>query len=139
LPAYRSLAVLAVAALALSACSKPAAPAAGNPNDPYSGLEPEVLAWRTAIEADHPICKEKVKGKGCEAFEVTCKAAQEITPDETKAGVTAKIVAAMTFSAKTADGSQGKSGSAFAYFSKAGGKWARAEAKPVNPSSCAPL
>jgi hypothetical protein len=45
----------------------------------------------------------------------------------------------MTFSGREADGSTGKSGSSFAVFSKAGDAWTRAESKPVNMSTCAPV
>jgi len=48
-------------------------------------------------------------------------------------------VAAMTFAGRNADGSTGKSGSSFALFSKAGDAWTRAEAMPVNLTTCAPL
>jgi hypothetical protein len=124
-------------ALALSACSQGGDKT--DPNDPYSGLDPQIVAWRDAIEAQHPACKAKVEGKGCVDFQVMCKAAQDISPDEKAKGITAQVVAAMTFDAKTPDGGTGKSGSAFALFSKAGGKWTRAEAKPVKMDSCAPL
>jgi hypothetical protein len=124
------------ALLLLTGCSQAGANTE-NPNDPYSGLAPQILAWRTDIEASHPACQTKVGGKGCESFEVTCKGAENLTPADAAKGVTAKVVAAMEFSAKTADGSTGKSGSAFAEFSKTGGQWTRTEAKPVNPQTCA--
>ena len=108
-------------------------------NDPSAGLDRQILAWRTAIETAHPACAAKVEGKGCQDFQVMCKAYQEISPDETARGVTSKIVAAMTFAGRNPDGSTGKSGSSFALFSKAGNEWTRAEAMPVNLSSCAPL
>ena len=110
-----------------------------DPADPYAGLEHEILTWRAEIEAGHPACQAKIKGKGCEAFEVTCKGAQELTAADRAKGATAKLVAAMRFSARTSDGSSGKSGSAFAEFVKARGAWTHAEAQPVNPTSCAPF
>lgn len=123
--------------LLLAACGSNESPA--DSSDPYAGLDAQVLAWRGEIEAGHPACAAKVDGKGCEAFEVTCKGAQEITPEEQAAGVTAQVVAAMRFSGRNPDGSTGKSGSAFAEFTKTGGQWTRTEAKPVNLSTCAPL
>lgn len=123
------------ATLLLAACGSGAGDAGSS--DPYAGLDAQVLAWRTEIEANHPACATKVEGKGCEAFEVTCKGAQEVTPEDNARGVTARVVAAMRFNGRTADGSSGKPGSAFAEFSKAGGQWTRAEAKPVNMSTCA--
>ena len=80
-----------------------------------------------------------MEGHGCDGFQVMCKAMQEITPDETAKGVTAQVIAAMTFNGRNPDGSSGKAGSAFAVFSKAGGQWTRAEARPVNMTTCAPL
>jgi hypothetical protein len=132
----RTPALLAACLLLLTACSQAGAKVE-NPNDPYSGLEPEILKWRADIEAEHPACQSKIDGKGCEAFEVTCKGAEALTASDRAQGVTARIVSAMNFSGRMADGSTGKSGSAFAEFSKTGGAWTRAEAKPVNPTTCA--
>jgi hypothetical protein len=123
--------------LSLAACSQGGQkPAAGDLN---AELQPQILDWRNAVEASHVACRTKVDGKGCESFEVTCKAAQDISPAETAKGVTAQVVAAMTFNGRTADGSSGKPGSAFARFTKTNGAWTRSEAKPVNMSTCAPL
>ena len=133
----RILAVSLSTLLLLSACG-PKVDETSTP-DRYSGLAPQILAWRTAIEASHPACAIKIEGRGCEAFQVTCKAAQEITTDETANGVSAQLVAAMTFNGRSSDGSSGKPGSAFAIFSKARGSWTRAEAPAVNMTSCAPL
>lgn len=126
-----------LAAFLLAACSQGAPQA--DPNDPYAGLEPQILAWRTDIEARHPTCATKVEGKGCEGFEVRCKGAQEIGPDAAAKGVTAQVVSAMTFVARNPDGSTGKPGSAFALFTKTDGEWTRTEAMPVNLTTCAPL
>jgi hypothetical protein len=132
----RSLVVTTLAAFVLAGCGKP--DSASTSADPYSGLDAEFVSWRKEIEATHPGCKLKVDKKGCEAFQITCKAQQEITPDETAQGVTAQIVAAMTFMGKGSDGSSDNPGSAFAVFSKAKGAWTRVEAPPVNLSTCAP-
>lgn len=128
---------LLLAALVLSACSS--GDNAASSSDPNAGLDAEILAWRNDVEASHPACATKVEGKGCESFEVTCKGLQELTPDEQAKGITTQVVAAMRFSARMADGSTGKAGSAFAEFTKANGQWTRAEAKPVNLSTCAPV
>lgn len=121
--------------LLLAACSS--GPKA-DPNDPNAGLEPEILNWRNDLAAQQPVCQKKVDGVACVNFEVMCKAMQDITPAEKARGVSAKVVAAITFNGHSKDGAE-KSGSAFAMFSKAGGKWSRAEAKPVNMNTCAPL
>ena len=133
----RILAANVLALLLLSACGPK--PEEARTEDRYAGLSPQILAWRTAIEASHPACAIKIEGRGCEAFQVTCKAAQEITTDEAANGVSAQLVVAMTFNGRSSDGSSGKLGSAFAVFSKARGAWTRAEAPAVNMTSCAPL
>ena len=131
-------AVAAALLVALSACSQGGG-GTSNSSDPYAGLDSEILAWRTAIEASHPACASKVEGKGCQDFQVMCKAAQDIGADEAAKGVKAKVVAAMTFAGRNPDGSTGKSGSSFANFSKTADAWTRAEAKPVNMTTCATL
>lgn len=134
------LRVFAVAGLSLTllvACSPGADTTASA--DPNAGLDSEILAWRTDLEASHPTCAAKVEGKGCQDFQVMCKGLQEISADETAKGVGSKVVAAMTFASRNPDGSTGKSGSAFAVFTKTGGTWARVESPPVNMRACAPL
>lgn len=135
----RLLILAGVAALSLSACGKTDAGGGGDAGDPYAGLDAQILGWRTAIEGAHPACATKIDGKGCADFQVTCKAAQVIAPGETAQGVSAKVVAAMTFNGRTSEGVSGRPGSAFALFSKAGGVWTRAESPPVNLTSCAPV
>ena len=129
----RTAALLAASLFLLAACSQGGTKS--DTSDPNAGLDPEIVAWHTDLEAGHVACRTKIEGRGCDSFEVTCKAMQEITPDETAKGVTAQVVAAMSFNGR----SGGQPGSAFALFSKAGGKWTRAEAKPVNMRTCAPL
>ncbi len=102
--------------------------------DRFAGLDQEILAWRTEIEAENAACANKVDGAGCESFQVTCKGERTITPEEQAKGVSAKIVAAMTFTGK---GAEGKPGSAFAEFAKTGGTWTRSETGSVNLTSCA--
>ena len=133
----RLAAAAALLAVSVAACSQGGAKSSSS--DPYAGLDTEILAWRTSVEASHPACATKVEGKGCQDFQVMCKAAQDVTPDETTKGVTAKIIAALTFAGRNTDGSTGKSGSSFATFSKTGDTWTRAESKPVNMTTCAPL
>lgn len=130
----RFLLVAGLSALSLSGCGKSGGEAA---DDPYSGLDSQIAAWGAAIEATHAACSTKIDGKGCADFQVTCKAAQAIDANERAQGVTAQVVAAMSFNGRTAEGSSGAPGSAFALFSKAGETWTRAESPPVNMSSCA--
>ena len=133
----RPLAVTAVCGLFLLGACSPAANKAGS-DDPYAGLDTQILDWRTALETTHPACASKVEGKGCESFQVTCKAMQEITADEKAKGITAQIVASMSFNGR-GEGASARPGSAFALFSKAGGAWTRAESPPINMSSCASM
>lgn len=131
------LSAAAILSLAvLGACSSGGDTAAsGSGEDPrFAGLDQQILAWRTDIEAANPVCATKTDGAGCESFQVTCKAERTITPEDQAKGVTAKLVAAMTFTGKGVDG---KPGSAFAEFAKAGDTWTRTETGSVNLTSCA--
>ena len=103
-----------------------------------AGYHEHPHAIRYFVPLEYPGCKFKIDKKGCEAFQVTCKAQQEITTSEAASGITAQIVAAMTFMGRGPDGSSDNPGSSFAVFSKAKGAWTRAETSPVNLSSCAP-
>ena len=125
---------LILGALLLAGCGQ----GGGDANDVYAGMDAEILKWRSEIEADHVACKTKVEGKGCESFQVTCKAEREIAAEEKAKGVTAQLVAAMNFNARNVDGSTGKPGSAFAEFTKTPAGWSREEAEPVNLTTCAP-
>lgn len=123
----------------LSACgSGDGGPAAGS-SDPNAGFDAQIPAWRTEIENTNAACATKNNGKGCEAFEVTCKGAMPLTPEDTARGVTAKVVAAMRFASTSADGSTGKSAMAYAEFTKVDGQWTRADTAPLNPTTCAAL
>lgn len=126
--------VLALCAL-LGACSGGGAKSGSPTEDPqYAGLDAQILAWHADIEAQSPVCKDKVDGKGCEGFQVTCKGARTITPEEAAKGIDAKLVAAMTYASKNPSA---KPGSAFAEFTKSGEAWTRSETASVNLSTCA--
>ncbi len=111
---------------------KPKADAA----DPYAGLDDAVRAWKTDISAADGSCRNAPAGAKCEMFEVSCKAQRTITPDDTSKGVTAKLVADMSWSGFDEKGGA-EPHSAAALFTKANGVWARAEAGAVNPETCA--
>lgn len=128
----RCYAVLSLAFLTLAACSKPADPA-GSSGDKFADLDAQIVAWRTAIEAQSPLCKEKQDGKGCQDFAVACKRERELTPEDQARGVTAKLVAAMQFNSRGADG---RPGSAVAEFTKTSKGWTRAETMTVNMATC---
>jgi hypothetical protein len=135
----RTFAVAGLSLLVLAACS----PGGGKPDaasdDPNVALRPLIAQWSKDLEATHSACATKVEGKGCQDFQVTCKAEHTVGPGDAQKGVTEQVIAAMTFAGRNADGSTGKSGSAFALFSKTKDGWTRGEAMPVNLQTCAPV
>lgn len=132
----RVLATLVLSTLALVACGQsPAGSAASNGDARFAGLDAQIAAWRPEIEKNNAACS-KAPG-ACQDFQVACKAEREITPAEQAQGVTAKLVAAMTFNSQGATPDDLKPGSAFAEFAKTGETWTRVEAQPVNLQSCA--
>lgn len=124
-PILSLLIALALAACAPGGTSKPE-------EDPrFAGLEAEILNWRADLEKTDPVCKS---GGGCQDYEVACKGERPLTPQDQAKGVTAKVVAAMTFNPKSAGG---RPGSASAEFTRTQGGWTRSETNPVNLSTCA--
>jgi hypothetical protein len=134
----RHLVLAAVAASLVSACSPGSGGVDAASDDPNVALRPLIAQWSRDLEASHSACANKVEGKGCQDFQVTCKAEHAVGPADSQKGVTAQVVAAMTFAGRNADGSTGKSGSAFALFSKTADGWSRGDAMPVNLQTCAP-
>jgi hypothetical protein len=133
----RALVPLFLATLALAACGeRPAASGQSNEDPRFAGLEQQIAAWRPEIEKTNAACA-KDGGKGCQDFQVACKAEREITAAEQARGVTAKLVAAMTFNSQGATPEDLKPGSAFAEFTRAGETWTRVETPPVNLATCA--
>jgi hypothetical protein len=129
------LAGLALALLLLEGCS------GGNKaasTDPYAGLDEAIKGWKAELAATEVSCKRAPAGEKCDTFEVACKAQRTITPQDQARGVTAKLVADMTWSGFDDKGAPQPS-SAAALFEKAGGTWSRSPAKPVNPDTCADL
>ena len=107
-------------------------------NDPYAGLEDALRSWKTEVSAADPSCRRAPTGAKCEMFDISCKAQRTITPEDKAAGVTAKLVADMSWSGFDDKGAP-QPDSAAALFTKANGAWQRAPTKPVNPVSCADL
>jgi hypothetical protein len=125
------LAALAAATL-ISACAPSVSDTTGGDDARFSGLNAEILDWREAIEATHPICARKVGRHGCRDFDVACKG------DLGGAAGAERVVVAMTFASLTTDQGGAPQGSAFAVFTKSGGAWTRAPTAPVSFSTCAP-
>lgn len=121
--------------LLLAGCSQQPKSSA---SDPFAGLDQAILAWKGDITAHDKSCQGLAAGQKCEMFEVNCKAQRVITPQEKAAGVTAKLVADMSWSGFDAKGGS-RIASADALFEKANGAWTRAPYGPVSPDTCADL
>jgi len=126
---------LVLGLLLLAGCSSGQKTAA---NDRYAGLEDEIHAWKAEVETTHPSCKVKPDGQKCEMFDIACKAERVIAPEEQARGVTAKLVADMTWSGFD-DKGVSQPASAAALFVKTNGAWTHSPYKAVNPESCADL
>jgi hypothetical protein len=130
--------VFAGAALGLLILGGCNAKTSGGGEDPYAGLDDAIRAWKTDVSASDSSCRRAPAGQKCEMFEVSCKAQRVITPEDKAKGITAKLVADMNWSGFDEKGAP-QPHSAAALFTKSGGAWSRAEAKPVNPQTCADL
>ena len=107
--------------------------------DRFAGLDTEILNWRLQILGADPLCKSPVAAQKCQSFEVACKAERTVTPEEQARGITAHVVAAMTFEGYDPKLRQAQSGARTVEFTRAANGWTRAEHPPVNTSSCADL
>lgn len=130
--------VAAIAALLiLGGCSQ--AGQSGKPADKFAGLDAEILKWRTDIIAGDALCKSQAEGEKCESFEVACKAERTITPAEQAKGITARVVAAMTWNGFDPKFKHAQSGVRAVEFDKSASGWTRTDHPPVNMSTCADL
>jgi hypothetical protein len=89
--------------------------------------------------ASDPLCKSQVADQKCESFEVACKAERTLNAEDQAKGVTARVVAAITFSGFDPKFQHAQSGVQAAEFAKSGAGWTRAAHKPINMSTCADL
>lgn len=126
---------LALSLILLAGCS---GRSGSNARDPYAGLDDAIRGWKDQVAAADVSCKSKAADQKCEMFEISCKAQRVISPEEQKAGVTAKLVADMTWSGFDDKGGS-QPASAAALFVKSNGAWTRTPYKSVNPDSCADL
>lgn len=129
----------AIAALMILGACSPASKSGGGGQDRFAGLDSEILKWRTDILASDPLCKSQVADQKCESFEVACKAERTLTADDQAKGVTARVVAAITWSGFDPKFQHAQSGSRTSEFDKSAAGWTRADHPPVNMSSCADL
>jgi len=138
-----ALAALLTIGAAMGGCS-PSAPAGGGEaggadEGKFAGLGPEILKWRKDILASDALCKSQAEGEKCQGFEIACKAEREVSAQDQAAGITARVVAAMTWNGFDPKFKHGQSGMRAAEFAKGKAGWARTEHKPVNPGTCADL
>jgi len=132
----KTFAALTMIGLLLGGCSGEKTATASN--DPYAGLDVAIRSWKTDVAATDISCKRAPPGSKCEMFDISCKAQRTITPDDQKKGVTAKLVADMSWSGYDDRGAPTPA-SAAALFTRAKGVWTRGETKPVDPVGCADL
>lgn len=127
----------AAAALMLAGCGQGGG--AGSA-DPYAGLDAAIKEWRADIMNTDAACQQAKgpEGEACQQFEVTCKVESPISDDERTAGVTQKVLAAMTWTARDPAMNEQKPASATATFSRQADGWSRTAADPVNLRTCAP-
>lgn len=127
----------AAAALMLAGCGQGGG---GDLADPYAGLDAAIKDWRAEIVKTDAACQQAKgpEGEACQRFEVTCKVESPIGEAERAAGVTQKVLAAMTWSARDPAMNEQKPASATATFSRTAQGWTREPAAPVNLRTCAP-
>lgn len=127
---------VAAAALVLAACGQGDG---ADPADPNAGLDVAIKNWREAVLTTEADCRQArgPDGEACQRFEVTCKVESPIDEAERAAGVTQKVLAAMTWMARDPAMNELQPASATALFSRTGQGWTREPAAPVNLRTCA--
>jgi hypothetical protein len=127
----------AAATLMLAACGEGGGAASG---EPYAGLDQAIKDWRAEIVETDAACRQAKgpEGDACQQFEVTCKVESPIGEAERASGVTEKVLAAMTWTARDPAMNEQKPASATATFARSADGWTREAADPVNLRTCAP-
>ncbi|HEX2560892.1 hypothetical protein [Phenylobacterium sp.] len=112
----------------------------GDSANPHAGLDVAIKDWRGDIMKTEAACRQAKgpEGEACQQFEVTCKVESPIDETERAAGVTEKVLAAMTWTARDPAMNEQKPASATATFSRTSDGWTRKAADPVNLRTCAP-
>jgi hypothetical protein len=124
------------AALILGGCQQGGG--AGQAGDKYAGLDTAIRTWHASIKDTHALCASKTAGQACQGFEVACKGERPLGQEEASKGVTAKIIAAMSWEAWDPKAAEYRPASGVAEFTKVGSEWRRSDdAGPVNLSTCA--
>jgi hypothetical protein len=134
-----ALAALMFPLATLGGCGPAGQPAGGGDQGKFAGLDGQILNWRKAIIASDPLCTSQAEGEKCEGFEVACKAERTITAEDRARGVTARVVASITWNGFDAKFRHPQNGTRAAEFIRGRAGWSQAEHTPVNMSTCADL
>lgn len=135
-----TLAALMTSMAILGGCGQGGqSPAGGGEQGKFAGLDGEILNWRKAIIASDPLCESQAEGEKCENFEVACKAERTVTPDDQSKGITARVVASITWNGFDSKFKHAQNGTRAAEFAKGPSGWTRTDHRPVNMSTCADL
>ena len=127
----------ALAAVTILGGCAPGGSAGGQAGDKYAGLDVAIRTWHASVKEGDALCANKPEDQACNSFEVACKGERPLDPADTAKGVTAKVVAAMSWQAWRPETAEYRPASGVAEFTKVDGEWRRAEAGPVNLSTCA--
>ena len=133
----KTYAAAVAALLLLAGCSKTET-AGSQTQDKYAGLDQAILKWHADILAADPLCKG-VGDQKCVNFTVSCKVEHPLAADDPAHGVTARVIAAMTWNGYDLKLKQAQDGAQAAEFAKGPTGWTRLAHKPVNMDSCADL
>lgn len=124
-----------VGALVLGGCGAGTETASGG--DQYAGLDAAIRDWHANIKATDKVCSGAADAQACQGFQVACKGERPLTSDDAAKGVTARVIAAMSWESRSDAAAEYKPASGVAEFTKAGGEWKRTDTAPVNLSTCA--
>ncbi len=127
--------VALVGALVLGGCQ--AGSETASSGDKYAGLDGAIRDWHANIKTSNKVCSAGTDAQACQGFEVACKGERPVTTDDEAKGVTARVIAAMSWQARADAEAEYKPASGVAEFTKVGGEWKRADTSPVNLSTCA--
>ena len=125
---------LAAALLAGCGAQTPKAEAGGDAR--FAGLDQAIRVWRADIVKTQAACKGAAAQPGCRGFEVACKVEREIAPEEQAKGVSAKVVAGMSWEAWSAAHGEALPVSGFAEFTRTGATWSRSAPLKGDLTTC---
>ena len=109
---------------------------AGHADQRAAGLDLAIRAWRADIVRTDAACQNATAGKGCQGFEVACKAERAVAPSEKARGVSIKVVAGMRWFAWDRRHGEQTPVARFAQFTKTGETWSRGERLSGNLATC---